>query len=267
MMRQCGYAIVAGGLLLVDIGCGRTPQPVSPQSSSLTTTTTIPRLAAPETASQTSELTPFDVDAPETQSLFQKEELTPEALIQQAHQALLAGKLQEAAEGYETVLATQRDNLDVLLGLGTARLRLEQYHRALPIIEKALRIDPNNGMGLELLGLVEVRRHRYSAALDQLNAAEKQGRKSMALYLGRSQAYAAAGNHPLAIQDTITAEELGCQDPMLFALRCSSALYAEEWSIAEVALLAAVERDVPESVATELRTSLEKRRPKLSSDR
>ena len=64
--------------------------------------------------------------------------------LEQAYDALQAGKLQEAQQGYEQVLRTDAKNTDALLGLATIASRQGQTERAHAYYLQAQESDPND---------------------------------------------------------------------------------------------------------------------------
>jgi Tfp pilus assembly protein PilF len=64
--------------------------------------------------------------------------------INEAYEALQAGKLDQAEALYRSVLQTDAQNIDALLGLGTIASRRGNAQQAIGFYEQALRLEPRN---------------------------------------------------------------------------------------------------------------------------
>ena len=69
---------------------------------------------------------------------------TPPPTVEQAYDALQAGRFEEAQRLYEQVLRSERKNTDALLGLATVAAQQGQNERAQAYYQQALEADPND---------------------------------------------------------------------------------------------------------------------------
>src|SRR3954451_8485124 len=76
-----------------------------------------------------------------------------------------AGRLEEAARAYESVLGREPGNANAMAMLGTVWAQRQQYDRAIELLEQAIAIDPRHAAArMNLAGTLELRgRHREAA--------------------------------------------------------------------------------------------------------
>lgn len=88
--------------------------------------------------------------------------------LQRAQQLSAAGRFREAAELFESCLAEDPDDLDPLLGLGSALLALGQFEPAERELRRALKAAPERAEVHRQLGLTLSKRGVYAAAAAEL---------------------------------------------------------------------------------------------------
>jgi tetratricopeptide (TPR) repeat protein len=81
------------------------------------------------------------------------------------------GKYRTAEKQYQTVLAQDPKNLDVLSNLGVVYVRTGKIRSAESMLKKALAIAPNDDFLLTTLGMVHYRQLRFDEALKELRKA------------------------------------------------------------------------------------------------
>ena len=81
------------------------------------------------------------------------------------------GKYRTAEKQYQTVLAQDPKNLDVLSNLGVVYFRTGKIRSAESMLKKALAIAPNDDFVLTTLGIVHYRQSRFDEALKELRKA------------------------------------------------------------------------------------------------
>lgn len=90
---------------------------------------------------------------------------SPVAMFQEAFRLHQTGRLQEAEQGYQAVLAKVPDHFDALQLLGAIALQNQQYVEAVDWLDDALALDPNSAVALCNRGVGLQHLHRYAQAL------------------------------------------------------------------------------------------------------
>ena len=88
-----------------------------------------------------------------------------------ARKNLVQGKYRTAEKQYQTVLAQDPKNLDVLSNLGVVYFRTGKIRSAESMLKKALAIAPNDDFVLTTLGIVHYRQSKFDEALKELRKA------------------------------------------------------------------------------------------------
>jgi Flp pilus assembly protein TadD len=88
-----------------------------------------------------------------------------------AQKNLEQGKYRTAEKQYQTVLAQDPKNLDVLSNLGVVYFRTGKIRSAESMLKKALAIAPNDDFLLTTLGIVHYRQSKFDEALKELRKA------------------------------------------------------------------------------------------------
>ncbi len=263
LRRRRGPRLILG--LAWFAGCGGPPQSAAPPSAGARSPTVepLPALMLERTTASPGveiPLAPFEPSAADTAAILPPAGEPVRSPGELGLIAFEARRYPDAARHFAKALQTEPDRIEFLLGLGSSRLHLGEYRLAVPTIEKVLRLDPRQPIAWELLGIAEVERRRFAAALRSLNEAEALGRSTQALYVARCQAQLETGNYEAAIADTRRAEELGSTDPLLFGLRCSAAIRLRDWETAEQALATAIGHQLPQATIEELSAWLKRSR-------
>ena len=89
---------------------------------------------------------------------------SPEKIFQQATQALAAGKLDTAEQGFRQVLRAEPNHAGALGNLGVVYSRMDRVADAIDVYRRALRIAPNEPGLLLNLGLAYLKLEDYSSA-------------------------------------------------------------------------------------------------------
>ena len=88
-----------------------------------------------------------------------------------ARKNLEQGKYRTAEKQYQTVLAQDPKNLDVLSNLGVVYFRTGKIRSAESMLKQALSIAPNDDFVLTTLGIIHYRQSRFDEALKELRKA------------------------------------------------------------------------------------------------
>ena len=87
-----------------------------------------------------------------------------------ARMALAQGRYEEAASGFEDVLARHPDRLDALVGLGVARYTLGAFDEATTVLTRAVAQAPKSESAQLYLGLSHLQKGEDGAAEEHLEA-------------------------------------------------------------------------------------------------
>ena len=79
----------------------------------------------------------------------------------------------EAASEFQAELVNDPNHVQALVYLGDAEIQLNQMAAAKPYLERALRLDPTQGLGHLDLGIIDTEEDHSTAALRELTLAEK----------------------------------------------------------------------------------------------
>ena len=93
----------------------------------------------------------------------------------QAAEARDAGRLEEAIGLYRKAVARQTDWSEGWWYLGTLLYDLDRYAEAAEALKSLVKLDPEGGAGLALLGLCQLKSAEYKEALLHLESGRKKG--------------------------------------------------------------------------------------------
>lgn len=138
---------------------------------------------------------------PTTASFMKNKKPKPHAaLFQEAFRLHQSGRLQEAAQGYQAVLAESPDHFDALQLLGAIALQNRQYAEALDWLDDALAIEPNNAAVLCNRGAGLHHLHRYPEALASYRRAIQHHPKSFEAHRNLGECLRLGGYYEDAVQ-------------------------------------------------------------------
>ena len=115
-------------------------------------------------------------------------------------QAFEAGRLEQARQSFEAALALAPERASVLLNLGATHFRLQNWHEALPLLQRAAAADATQADVWTYLGLTHEALGQWQAAVAPLARALELAPRHAGLWLAYGRCHARVGSVEPALQ-------------------------------------------------------------------
>lgn len=140
-------------------------------------------------------------------------------LFNRAAHYQLKGDYERAAQLYTASIDRQPGNINYYLARGICYLAIGQKSRAQADVERALKIDPNHLLALQLRGELHMLEKEYDAALERFGQAQALNPNWAVPYFDRASALLERGDPQAALADFNKAVALQSRMPFFYLIR------------------------------------------------